>query len=291
MKKIFFLLPIVTALWSCETVVDIDLPEHKPVLVMNGVLSTDSVLKVKITHSKSSLDDAEIQPIQNAAVSLYLPGGQHLGDLTHTGGGYYSIPAFIPVAGTQYVIEASAPNYDKISATDVIQAPVQIAGFSLKDSAVDLGGGYMVAQLDVTFNDPGDKNYYMVELLKIDTLFPDTPYVEQIRIFPANSESSSEEEGLNGVLINDDFFNGKTYTVSVLLDSYQLEPFYQPNNTLKLQLKLKTISRDLYLYEKTFNLQQQNSGNPFSEPVRVHSNITGGFGILGAYSADEVRIK
>lgn len=279
------------SLWSCETVVEIDLPEHKPVLVMNGVMSTDSVLKVKITHSKSSLDNAAIQPIQNASVSLYLSGGQHLGDLTHQGGGYYSMPSFTPAAGTQYVIEATAPNYDKISATDAIPVPVQIVSYTLKDSVLDSGNGYLVAQLDVTFNDPLEKNYYAIELLRIDTLFPDTPYVEQVWIYPANSESGSEEEGLTDVLVNDEVFNGKTYTVSLLMDSYHLQPFYQPNHTLQLHLRMKTISRDLYLYEKTFHLQQLNSGNPFSEPVRVHGNINGGFGILGAYSVNEVRIK
>ena len=290
MKKIFLLILVIASLCSCETVVDIELPEHKPVLVMNGVLSTDSVFYIKMTHSKSSLDTKPIEPILNATVNLYYPGGQLIGNLDHTGGGYYSIPSFIGTPGAEYVIEAVAPNYDKISATAAIPVPVPVLSYTFKDSALDMGG-YMVAQLDVTINDPLEKNYYAIQLLKIDTAIPSFPHIEAMWIYPANSESGFEEEGLTDVLVNDELFNGKSHTVSVLLDSYHLEPFYQPNHTLQLQLRLKTISRDLYLYERTFNLQQLNSGNPFSEPVRVHGNITGGFGILGAYSVDTVMIK
>jgi hypothetical protein len=292
MKKILIFASIAASLWSCETIVDIELPEHKPVLVVNGIMNPDSVLTIKITHSRSSLDNGEIKPIENAAVALYLPGGQYLGNLDHVGDGHYqeASGSFVPSVGTQYIIEAVAPGYDKVSATDAVPIKVPIVSYTVKDSALQPADSEMMAQLDIVINDPPGRNYYAIELMMIDTTMSDTMFMPyKIYLQPLNHESSTEEHAYSGILVNDEFFDGKTYTISLLFGSGNLGYMYY-SSPYKLRLNFKTLSRDLYLYEKTFYLNYINSGNPFAEPVRVHSNVNGGFGIFGAYSEQTVMI-
>ena len=46
------------------------------------------------------------------------------------------------------------------------------------------------------------------------------------------------------------------------------------------------VSEDYFLYRKTVTLQNSVVDNPFAEPVPVHSNMTGGFGIFAGYRAE-----
>ena len=41
-----------------ETVIDLEIPTHEPVLVLNGVLDTDSSIKVSVSHSSGAFDNA-----------------------------------------------------------------------------------------------------------------------------------------------------------------------------------------------------------------------------------------
>ena len=58
---------------SCdmETVIDLDIPPHEPVLVLNGLLDTDTNARVVISHSVGAFSNAVPSFINNANVLLY----------------------------------------------------------------------------------------------------------------------------------------------------------------------------------------------------------------------------
>ena len=61
MKKVSFFSLIFLLIISCsemETVIDLEIPTHEPVLVLNGVLDTDSSIKVSVSHSSGAFDNA-----------------------------------------------------------------------------------------------------------------------------------------------------------------------------------------------------------------------------------------
>lgn len=62
-------------------------------------------------------------------------------------------------------------------------------------------------------------------------------------------------------------------------------PFYREFE-YKLIVHVATINKDYYQYMKSFDLYNENDGNPFAEPTIVKTNIKNGLGILG--SASEV---
>ena len=54
MRKVILYTWLTFSFFSCEnmeTVVDLDIPETPPVLVMNGVLDTDTTTRLLVSHS------------------------------------------------------------------------------------------------------------------------------------------------------------------------------------------------------------------------------------------------
>ena len=58
---------------SCdmETVIDLDIPPHESVLVLNGLLDTDTNARVIVSHSVGAFSNAVPSFINNANVFLY----------------------------------------------------------------------------------------------------------------------------------------------------------------------------------------------------------------------------
>ena len=74
MKKIKQLIILSILIISCgdmETVIDLDIPPHDPVLVLNGRLDTDTSVKVLISRSVGAFDTASPQMVNNANALLF----------------------------------------------------------------------------------------------------------------------------------------------------------------------------------------------------------------------------
>ena len=58
---------------SCdmETVIDLDIPSHEPVLVLNGLLDTDTNTQIVVSHSVGAFSNGTPSFISNANVLLY----------------------------------------------------------------------------------------------------------------------------------------------------------------------------------------------------------------------------
>jgi hypothetical protein len=290
MKKAFLYTAALFALslTACETVVDIDLPEHKPALVVNSLFSPEDTFVVNVSHSKGSLDKGNIDDITNATVEVY-KNGSYLLSLDNLGDGRYTSAIVHPQPGEEYMLKVSAPNYDAVSATSSVPVTVPITSFAFEDSAYSNNYGGYIGRIDITFNDPPEHgNYYLIQLLQADS----AGNLFSLYIYPANSESSAETGTYFGILVNDELINGSTYTVSGLFDNYLLPAGPGPVPAAPpLVARLRSVTKEFYLYHKTVDLQQSNQGNPFSEPVHVYNNIENGFGIFAGSSADTVKVR
>ena len=51
-----------------QTVVDLDIPPHEPVLVLNGLLDTDTNVQVVVSHSVGAFSNSTPSFIHNASV-------------------------------------------------------------------------------------------------------------------------------------------------------------------------------------------------------------------------------
>lgn len=288
---------------SCETVVELDLPEKQPGLVTNCFFNPDSIFSVNMSKSQYVLDNASVRKINNAVISLYRESVwiEDLGFISD--GNYTSLKGNKPQAGINYKISVSADGFSSVEANDKIPAPTQI-------TAVDTGTIFMENQkyfeLKIKFKDnPSEKNYYQLQLFtknyfqsydSIGNPIMDTTSYFQPMGFESKDLIFDHEKnfGNSGAMFSDELFGAKgEYQLSIYTYTYSNEYDTMGNayGFNELKILLKSVSENYYKYVVSYQLYQQSNGNPFSEPVQIYNNIKNGYGIFAGYSGTEWLIK
>lgn len=288
---------------SCETVVELDVPEKEPGLVANCFFNPDSVFYVNVSKSQYVLDNAGISKIKNATVSLFRES-TWIEDLAFTSDGIYkSSQINRPEIGINYKISISAKGFTTIEANDITPFPSQITG-------IDTGSFFLNNQkyfeIKIGFKDnPDKKNYYQLQLLsKIYTMNFDSmgniSFDTTSAFYPMGFESNDlvfDDQkwfGSSGAMFTDALFGSKgAYNLSVYTYGYTGEDG-MPGKAYafdEVKVVLKSVSEAYYKYVVSYQKFQQNNGNPFSEPVQVYNNIRNGFGIFAGYSATSYTFK
>ena len=131
MKKIILIFALLIAFQSCDVVVDLEIEDHDPVLVLNSVLDPDSVVKVSLSHSLGAFESGSISVVENATVRLY-ENDVHIADATFenvddlSSDSYYKFAGVYPLEGKFYKIEAEHSDYTSITALSGVPNIVEI---------------------------------------------------------------------------------------------------------------------------------------------------------------------
>ena len=179
MKKVSFFSLIFLFIISCsemETVIDLEIPTHEPVLVLNGVLDTDSSIKVSVSHSAGAFDNANPSFIRNADALLFendifvdtlFTNLDEMQTIYINDENYNSIPlpmyyyksGFIPKSEKTYKIEVNHPDYNSINATTFIEK------LNIYDLSIDSLSNVEKINFTFSFDDNANKqNYYRLKL-------------------------------------------------------------------------------------------------------------------------------
>ena len=70
MKKLLFLLSVSLIYISCEKVIPFEGDVNIPKLVINSIFQSDSTFKVHVSSSRSVIDTASFQNIEDAIVTI-----------------------------------------------------------------------------------------------------------------------------------------------------------------------------------------------------------------------------
>lgn len=134
MQKIYLIwliLPVILIFSSCEKEIKFKGEEQKPLLVLNGFLTPDSVVQIHLSRSRFILDRRTNQyPINDATVELYV-NGQHKETLLHRDWednlivGYYR-GTYKPREQDIITIRASAPGLQPVKAETTIPSAPRI---------------------------------------------------------------------------------------------------------------------------------------------------------------------
>ncbi len=254
-----------------EQVVDIEIPEHNPLLTVSSYLvSGDSVVSVYVSYSLGILDTAKRVNLKNAKV-LLLKNTVPLAQIPYSTKQFYSIklPKTKPIDKGEYELYVSAPGYQQVSSKQIMPEAAPILNSKFEKKAAINRDGEKVDLLTIDFEDlPGVKNYYAVQAqLQIS---PTEKFPLQLDAIDPISEKLDRH-----VLLKDDSFDGKKY-------SWRLGSRIEAPKGAKLIIQLQTITKDKYLFLKSIHLNEAADDNPFAEPVLIHSNIYNGFGIFSA---------
>lgn len=292
---------------SCQTVVDVELPEPENKLVVNCLFAQDSTFYFQISHTATILDPDSIEIIKDASIKLTSSDGEEE-TLTELGTYYlqfeekqYYKSNMRATSGITYTIEVSHPDYKTVIAQAEVPEGITIQGI---DTSTIVDNGYEVYRLDITFEDPIGTNYYDVKLhyATVSPIYDEqgniiayAPMVTPVYYYPANENLLT---GNAGTAFSDVFFEGQRFKLNLNVDKYYFENSFFGDTTSQsfpgiLLIELRTISEDYFLYEQSLNKYFVAEGDPFAQPVQVTTNIDGGLGIFAGYgvSIDTFTIK
>jgi len=313
---VFFLMPFLHS--ACESVLFIELEESDKLIVLNGAISSDSLVSVQVSRTRHILDNAPVKPLENAKVSLY-QNGTLVRELAYTENGSFVSDDFIPTIGYDYSIEVENVGYESVTASSMIPEMVPIERFDTVSINRDDGDPYSyssyndVLQFDLTLQDPeGEENFYLLsaEADRSWTEYRDTTvqvwdsgfYNNQWNYFQTPTDITltfihrytdhpyistedivTEANTSFGVLFTDNLFDGKSYSFKGELYHDQL----RAADSAVVDIRLHSISESYYKYLKSRQKHYETKGDYLAVPVIVYSNVDGGAGFLGGYSLDE----
>lgn len=287
-----FLLAVLFGANSCEDsfsqVVEIDLPPHTPLIAVKGFFVEPGFGNMLVADSKGILENRAFNILKDATVIIDAGANQFTGEFQDQAQLFYfqDIIDFESTSSLSLTIEA--PGYESVTAEALVPQLIEIAGvWWEEDGGIDLEG-YVADLFSIEFDDPSGENYYSLEAnynqsyeyvdQNGDTMYQDN--TNRVYLF---SNDPLLFQTSNGLLFSDASFDGKTAQLEALGDIY--------NKPDSITVILNSISRDAYLYERSLELFRQNDGNPFAEPVTVHSNIEGGYGIFAATRSSSKSIE
>ena len=255
---------------GCETVVDVDIPDHEPVIVANCLFSSEEDWQLHLCKSRWILDNDSFEYITDATVQIY-EDDEVVALLAQSAPGMYNLyQGSRPIPGHEYTLVVSAPGLEEITSCDSLPIPVQIDRYTV-DSAVN------PENITIYFTDPPDiKNYYQVLILQEyeGSAYP-IEFESDDLIFETWGGVEADE-----AYFEDSLISGQNYALKM-----RIQPFYPVDYVYILLL---SVSESYYKYmQSTKDLDD----NPFVEPLRAFGNINNGFGIFAGYTYSVVRLS
>ena len=309
---------------SCdmETVIDLDIPPHEAVLVLNGLLDTDTNARVVISHSVGAFSSERPSFLENANVFLYkqnnmkeyelvdslLPDMENVVDVEYTDASnntdllpmYYYKSDSIPNKNTTYKVEVTHLDYaSAISAETYIPNDIDINIINIDTMTNENKTG-----LEFNFQDDIEQeNFYRLKL------YTSCEKKEGSRwrghgIMMANDPSFEESDALQGlfsgysfvgyeVIFNDNLFNGqqKKILLDVKIGKEDEDfNFYQCDTIF---IEFSTFSDDTYRYYNSLGDHSEKGeiGIFGGEVIPVYTNVENGLGILISTNAQQIYLK
>ena len=281
---------------SCDIVVDLDIPEHERVLVVNSILTTDSIINASISHSVGAFDASSISYVNNATVEVY-EDGVLLGEMDEEASLSYDFMGELdstyvynfnhsPVAGKIYSYEIVHPDYEAVRAETSVPVEVNLNVNEVTLlSEQDYEKHYRVR---FSFNDAPEDNFYRLRLRNPNAYYDGFDY------FESNDASIISSAGVQSdgatfygevSLFDDEMFNGTEKEISI--------DFFVYNKPLEYTLELTSVSESYYTYIRSLRAHYDNQDQFIfaGEPVQVFTNIENGLGVLGSMSVDTMLLE
>jgi len=259
MNKIYYIL-VLLFLAGCEKVIDVDLNEASPEIVIEGNLNARSgELEVKISKTGSYFGNDELQKVNDATVFFeHYSGAVFPVDETADGVYKKNNLQVRPENECRLLVEVDGVEYTARAFLNT-EIPIDSLSYQLYDRIAFFDRGY---RLMLYFSDPPEvENFYRVKVYKNDTLQND---VSDLVVF--------DDTGLNGKY------------VEVTLRGQR----FDDGDTARVEF----LTLDKTVYEYFSSLRELANTNPGSPaPANPISNFSNGaLGYFSAWSYDSKDI-
>lgn len=259
-KKIFYYLLIVSiALNACEEVIDIDLDEVTPRLIVEGyVTNTHDPCIVKLSKTVNYFDVNEFPMVSSALVTI----SDNVGNTTilaEQTPGIYETGRYFGISGRTYTITVKTDNkiYTASSYMPSL-VPVDSLKYKFRQGGLFYEEGYYVS---VYFTDiAAEDNYYLLKFYLNGTLYEHPEgYYDDYLVF------------------EDDFFEGNNIDFEFWNAPVSL------NDTIVVELI--SIDKAVFEYYDTLNELIEGGSHPPAAPQNPTTNISNdALGFFGAFA-------
>lgn len=272
-------------------VLEVEIPDDDPKLVINSFFHPDSTLEVYIFEGVSILDYSAEGLILNANVKLYNKDGEQVASLSKSDSNLYDPykSRFFPQPNEKYRIEVNYPGFPMAFGEEVIPEDTAVlTQVNLKrlDLTPDSLTYLKKYALSFTLNDPVGKDYYEI-IVQNRYRGPYGPTYGNVELSSKDPIFSLFPEGYS-LIFEDDLFDGNARIIKVEFEAEDYsclegEECYDDN----MRLLVRKTSESYFRFNSTYDLYGSLDGNPLAEPVRVYSNIKNGFGIFAGYQTSK----
>ena len=131
MKQLWIYPCVICLLLACTRELPFDRGQFQPELVVNGLLSPDSVMAVYV-HQTVPLDTGAWRAVSGAEVLIYEAGQPEPVRLTHRGGGRYEADRVYPSIGGIYELRVNAGPLGQARAVDTVPPKPMVQGVEYK---------------------------------------------------------------------------------------------------------------------------------------------------------------
>jgi hypothetical protein len=276
---------VISVFYSCEKNVTVDIPETEEKIVVEGYIETGTPPFVLLTKSLPFFGEINVNnliqgSIQGATVII------DNGTITDTmiqipGFGIYTSPAMIGETGKTYKLTVLAEGKTLTSETNIPQ-PISLDSIWWKVDGQRDSLGFLWSHL----TDPdtlGNCYRFFARRINQYTFGDEIGKQKDSTFYPPIGGSVFEDRYINGKSFDLSFPRG-TFAGSDKEDDDNDERIYFKRGDT-IVVKFCTIDRSHFEFWRTEESQVSSNGNPFGSPQPVHSNINGGLGVWGGYSA------
>jgi hypothetical protein len=292
----------------------VEIPDTGRKIVINGLITTDSLLNIRITKSQY-YKSWDYYPVSDSGSVVYFYENNVCIDSLHfsnqgentfyEGGGMYYKSNYwsgsvYPSQGKEYKIKVTKPGYPEATATTIVPRMVKIERIDTSRITLTPGNGTdFLLNCNITFTDPAlENNYYIINVIEVEKFSLRKGFIDFVCPDPITEEEFSSNSGnfKFGYAFSDKLINGRKYNLSVIINGrYYWDSPYNPypKTSRVYYFRLYSVTEDYFKFIKTLNLFNATRWDPLSEPVMVHSNVTGGYGIFAgaAVSTDSITLN
>jgi hypothetical protein len=253
LNKILSLFFAIFFSWSCQEIIELDLEQSEPKLVIEGTLTDEEAIhNLKISQSLNYYDTGKLKPVRDAVVRLLDENSNLLQNFIYNpqDSSYRTSTPFGLTVGSNYTLQIDVDD-------EILEAKGSILKSPNLDSLYYLSAEQLQNLGQAAFGDGyfmfvnGQLNNEGIEFFKLDVTVNDT-----LR----NSRGA-----LSNSILTSEFF-GKEFIALPIPGSFEVED--------SVGLELYTLNEDVYQYYVEFINLLFNDGGVFSPPpVNPTSNI------------------
>jgi hypothetical protein len=304
MKKIFYSSIILLTLFSsCEKIVEVDIPQKQPKLVINALLGGDTNVVVTIGTSRHILSSTNQQTslresytVKNAVPVLY-ENNMAVDTLVYHPNEYLykSLRTRRLQPGQAYTLKVNAQGYTQAEATTTMPAAISGVEVSRTKRVRKNVDGDDLDEISIKISDPSNKDFYLIQVFSAgynagyqSNIYCISTSDKDVELLGNNTDPFDPDNCYDpkNILLNDINFNGtqKHLKLFALTDELRDIRNTSTGQIVRPSVRVSRITEDYFRYLKSYGLYESSVDNPFAEAVNVYSNVKNGYGIFTAHT-------